>query len=260
MRVRGGRSASSTSCTRGAATSSTRARGRAADGFEHIDPLLGTDPATLALPIGCPTVVPEAAVDAGARRPRRARSSTACGSERCGGGGAAPHALLEPWAGAVVNSAETVRAFRAEVPGVRLLVDTGHVADWGGDPCELLELADHVQLRQGKPGHTQVHVDDPTRRRRLRRGASHGSTRSTTAGKLSVEYFDLPENGWPLDDPERLGPRPRRVLGVALGGAGPGREREARRRHALERDEVAGERVGDEQRAQVGAAEAAVGA
>ena len=45
---------------------------------------------------------------------------------------------------------------------MRLLVDTGHVADWGGDPCELLELADHVQLRQGKPGHTQVHVDDPS--------------------------------------------------------------------------------------------------
>jgi sugar phosphate isomerase/epimerase len=22
-------------------------------------------------------------------------------------------------------------------------------------------------------------------------------------GKLSVEYFDLPENGWPLEDPEQ---------------------------------------------------------
>jgi sugar phosphate isomerase/epimerase len=115
---------------------------------------------------------------------------------------AAPGALLEPWAGAVVNSAESVRAFRAEVPEVRLLVDTGHVADWGGDPCELLDLADHVQLRQGKRGHTQVHVDDPS-------GAVDFAAvlarleRLDYRGRLSVEYFDLPDNGWPLDDPER---------------------------------------------------------
>ena len=30
-------------------------------------------------------------------------------------------------------------------------------------------------------------------------------------GKLSIEYFDLPDNGWPLDDPSPMGPRPRRV-------------------------------------------------
>jgi sugar phosphate isomerase/epimerase len=114
---------------------------------------------------------------------------------------AAPGALLEPWAGAVVNSIDAVRAFRAEVPELRLLVDTGHVADWGGDPCALLELADHVQLRQGKPGHTQVHVDDPS-------GAVDFSAvlgrldELDYRGRLSVEYFDLPENGWPLEDPE----------------------------------------------------------
>ena len=92
-------------------------------------------------------------------------------------------------------------AFREEVPELRLLVDTGHVADWGGDPCELLDLAGHVQLRQGKRGHTQVHVDDP------------GGDVDFAAvlaklddldyqGRLSVEYFDLPGNGWPLEDPE----------------------------------------------------------
>ena len=36
--------------------------------------------------------------------------------------GLAPDALMEPWAGAVVNSIESFRAFRAEGPGVRLLV------------------------------------------------------------------------------------------------------------------------------------------
>ena len=219
-----------------------------------------------------PDRVPEAATRVVRDARRRARGSTACGSARCAGGAPRRGALLEPWAGAVVNSAETVRAFRAEVRGVRLLVDTGHVADWGGDPCELLDLADHVQLRQGKP---RPHAGA----RRRSRPASSTSPRcsraldgSTTGARLSVEYFDLPDNGWPLDDPERwardLAARLRALNGVTgharrfgrSGGAGPGREGEAGRRHALERDEVAGDRVGDEQRAQVGAAEAAVGA
>jgi sugar phosphate isomerase/epimerase len=176
-----------------------RALAALADGFEHIDPLLGTDPTSLALPIGCPTAFP---------KPQPGWCATA--APPAGEGmweravrwwKAAPGALLEPWAGAVVNSIDAVRAFRAEVPGLRLLVDTGHVADWGGDPCELLELADHVQLRQGKAGHTQVHVDDP------------GGVVDFSAvfrrldeldyrGRLSIEYFDLPEYGWPLADPE----------------------------------------------------------
>ena len=112
----------------------------------------------------------------------------------------APGALLEPWAGATVCSLDTVRAMQAEVPGLRLLVDTGHVADWGGDPLELLEHADHVQLRQGGPGHTQLHVDDP---------AGVVDFAAVLArlevlgyrGRLSVEYFDLPEYGWALEDP-----------------------------------------------------------
>jgi sugar phosphate isomerase/epimerase len=176
-----------------------RALAARADGYEHIDPLLGTDPASLALPIGCPTAYP---------RPRPGWCATPAPSAGAGmweravrWWKEAPNALLEPWAGAVVNSADAVRAFRAEVPELRLLVDTGHVADWGGDPCELLELADHVQLRQGKPGQTQVHADDPSGAvdfvavlRRL--------DEVDYRGRLSVEYFDLPENGWPLDDPE----------------------------------------------------------
>src|SRR5262245_65953302 len=72
----------------------------------------------------------------------------------------APGCLLEPWAGATVNSLESIQAISEEVPGLRFLIDTGHVADWGGDPLEVLAYADHIQLRQGKPGQTQVHVDD----------------------------------------------------------------------------------------------------
>jgi len=175
-----------------------RARVAAADGYAHIDPLLGTG--NLALPVGCPTAFP---------RPVNTWCSTP--APRAGVGmwdravrwwRAAPRALLEPWAGAVVNSLDAVREFRSAVPGVRLLVDTGHVADWGGDPLELLELADHVQLRQGAPGRTQVHVDDPAGvvdfAAVLRRLSD-----LDYRGRLSVEYFDLPDQGWPLADPEQ---------------------------------------------------------
>ncbi len=176
-----------------------RARAARDDGYEHIDPLLGADAASLALPIGCPTAFPKP-------QPRWcATPAPAAGAgmwERAvRWWRAAPGALLEPWAGAVVDSAEAVHAFRAEVPGVRLLVDTGHVADWGGDPCELLTLADHVQLRQGRRGHTQVHVDDPAGEVDFRAILDRLGALDYR-GRLSVEYFDLPDNGWPLADPE----------------------------------------------------------
>ena len=176
-----------------------RARAARADGYAHIDPLVGVDESALGLPIGCPTAYPKP--QPGWCATPAPVSGEGMWERAVRWWRAAPGALLEPWAGAVVNSAASVAAFRAEVPGVRLLVDTGHVADWGGDPCELLDLADHVQLRQGMPGHTQLHVDDP------RGVVDFGAVLDRLdalgyAGKLSVEYFDLPPNGWPLDDPE----------------------------------------------------------
>jgi sugar phosphate isomerase/epimerase len=175
-----------------------RARLAAGDGFAHIDVMADVDPQSLALPVGCPTAFP---------KPRPGWCSTP--APRDGPGiwektvelyRGAPGALLEPWAGAVVNSVEKCRSILSEVPGLRLLVDTGHVADWGGDPLELLPFAGHVQLRQGRPGSTQVHPDDPT-------GVVDFVAvidrldKLGYQGVLSVEYFDLPENGWPLDDP-----------------------------------------------------------
>jgi sugar phosphate isomerase/epimerase len=174
------------------------ARRAAGLGFEHIDVLVDVDAASLALPVGCPTAFP---------KPRAGWCSTP--APRTGPDmwdrtvrwfRAAPGAILEPWAGATVCSAETVRAVQAEVPGLRLLVDTGHVADWGGDPLELLEHADHVQLRQGRPGSTQLHVDDPTGV--VDFGAVLARLEALDyRGRLSIEYFDLAEYGWPLDDP-----------------------------------------------------------
>jgi sugar phosphate isomerase/epimerase len=176
----------------------SRSRLAAADGFAHIDVMVDVDPATLALPVGCPTAFP---------KPQARWCATPAPIDRDGMWErcvrwfrAAPGALLEPWAGAVVHSRETCAAMMAEVPGLRLLVDTGHVADWGGDPLELLPYADHVQLRQGAPGRTQLHVDDPDG------VVDFGAVLAALdargyEGRLSVEYFDLPEQGWSLADP-----------------------------------------------------------
>jgi len=110
-----------------------------------------------------------------------------------------PRCRIEPGPGTVCGSVESARALVEAVPGLRLTVDTGHVAAWGEDPVELLDLADHVQLRQAAPGRPQAHVDDG--------GAVDFSAvvdrleRLGYRGRLSVEYFDLPAYGWPLDDP-----------------------------------------------------------
>jgi len=156
------------------------------------------DPATLALPVGCPIAFPKP-VAGWCATPAPARAE-GMWDRALRWWRAAPGALLEPWAGAVVHSLETVRAFVTEVPGTRLLVDTGHVADWGGDPCELLEFADHVQLRQGAPGRTQLHVDDPAGVVNFDAVLARLDALGYS-GRLSIEYFDLPEHGWPLADP-----------------------------------------------------------
>jgi len=185
-----------------ARVSSVEERSRRArdDGFEHIDPLVGTDPDALALPVGCPTAFPlpaagwcstPAAADGAGRWEKTVERFRA-----------APGCLMEPWAGSVVGSTERVLDMLAAVPGLALLVDTGHVADWGGDPLELLPHARHVQLRQAMPGSTQIHVDDP-------RGVVDFAAVVDRLqglgyqGRCSVEYFDLPEQGWGLADPRQ---------------------------------------------------------
>jgi sugar phosphate isomerase/epimerase len=167
-------------------------------GFEHIDVNVEIDPESLVLPVGCPTAYPKP--QPGWCTTPAPRNEPGMWERTVRWFRRSPGALLEPWAGSVVNSLETARAMMYEVPGLRLLVDTGHVSDWGGDALEMLEYADHIQLRQGKPGSTQVHVDDPSGvvdfaavLRRLDDLAYEGC--------LSVEYFDLPEHGWGLDDP-----------------------------------------------------------
>ncbi|MCZ7525408.1 MAG: sugar phosphate isomerase/epimerase [Acidimicrobiia bacterium] len=166
-------------------------------GFDHLDVVGGEpgDPGDLVLPVGDRIAFPDP-------RPGCSHPAPPAGEGAWDRAVAAyrraPGARMEPWPGSVCGSTETTLAMLEEVPGLRLLVDVGHVAAWGGDPLELLPWADHVQLRQAGPGRPQAHADDGTvdfaavfdRLEELR-----------YRGRLSVEYFDLPGLGWPLDDP-----------------------------------------------------------
>jgi sugar phosphate isomerase/epimerase len=110
-----------------------------------------------------------------------------------------PTVRLEPGPRTSASSIERIRALVAAVPGIKFTIDTGHVATWGEDPVEVLRYADHVQLRQAAKGDPQRHAD------------AGGDVdfaavlaeldRLDYQGAISIEYFDLADMGWPLDDP-----------------------------------------------------------
>jgi sugar phosphate isomerase/epimerase len=86
-----------------------------------------------------------------------------------------------------------------DVPGLRITLDTGWAVFCGYDPLEVADLAGHVQLRQARPGHAQLHPDE---------GGDvdfaavvKGFGALGYEGLFSVEYFDLPGMGLPLVDP-----------------------------------------------------------
>ena len=166
-------------------------------GFAHMDFAVDSLGAECALPVGevcsprvpqagctwlAPTLRDEGSFDFAVRRLRES------GCTR-----------VEVGPRSVAGSVEMARALVDAVPGLRLCVDTGHVTTWGEDPVDLLDLAGHVQLRQAAPGLPQLHVDDPRGvvdfGAVLRRLDELGYD-----GLVSVEYFDLPELGFPLDD------------------------------------------------------------
>jgi hypothetical protein len=166
-------------------------------GFAHIDTAVDSVGQACALPIGevcsprepragctwlAPTLRDEGSFDFAVRRLREV-----------------PGARVEVGPGSVAGSVEMARSLVEAVPGLRLCVDTGHVTTWGEDPIDLLDLAGHVQLRQAAPGLPQLHVDDP--RGAVDFKAVLGRLDALGYdGLVSVEYFDLPDLGWPLDD------------------------------------------------------------
>ena len=110
-----------------------------------------------------------------------------------------PTARLEPGPHTSAGSIEKIEALAAAVPGLQLTLDTGHVAWWGEDPVQALRHAGHVQLRQAAKGRPQLYPDE---------GGDVDFAavlaeldRLDYRGALSIEYFDLPDMGWGLDDP-----------------------------------------------------------
>ena len=160
-------------------------------GFQHIDVTLG-DPTDLVIPVGDRfSMFPRPGFTSGPA-PIGARTWEKTVDDYRN----APGARMEPWLGSIVGTTEEVFAMLEEVPGLRLTLDVGHVVAWGGDPAELLPYADHVQLRQAKRGHSQA-IEGEVDFSAILKCLEELDYR----GKLSVEYFDLPQRGWSLDDP-----------------------------------------------------------
>jgi sugar phosphate isomerase/epimerase len=172
---------------------SAAARRAAEHGFDHIDLIAEWGDEPLALPIGNRmTRHPVSACSMAAAMEGSDWDEAVALYRSC------PGMQLEPWSRSICNSNETTMAMLEAVPGLRLLIDTGHFADWGGDPIPLLRYADHVQLRQAAPGRNQLlpeegDVDFP--------GVFAELHRLRYCGLLSIEYFDKPMWDWPLEDP-----------------------------------------------------------
>jgi sugar phosphate isomerase/epimerase len=110
-----------------------------------------------------------------------------------------PGIRVEPGPRSLLSTPAEIRAMCEAVPGLRLTLDTGWSVFCGFDPLEVADLADHVQLRQARPGRAQMHIDeegDVDFAALLAGFAALGYQ-----GLFSVEYFDLPELKLPLEDP-----------------------------------------------------------
>jgi sugar phosphate isomerase/epimerase len=169
----------------------------AALGFDHLDIGLdrreGAPEEPLALPVG-DRLGSEPRAGCTVRAPRQCTWEEGVAFLR-----AVPGVRVEPSPPSLLNSVAAVRAMCEEVRGLRITLDTGWTVYSGEDPADLADLAGHVQLRQARRGVAQVHPDEPG-------DVDFGAFFERLAavgydGLLSVEYFDLPELGLPLEDP-----------------------------------------------------------
>ena len=179
-----------------------------ADGFDHIDVMLGDRSGTLVLPIGCPIGVPEAGAhvvrDPGTTRRRR----------RVGPDGP----VVARRAAGVVRTVG--RRFGALDRAGRRPAPTrsracGSSSTPVTSPTGAATCSSCCRSRRTSSSATPARRD-PGRagrgRRRLRRVLRRLEALDYD-GVLSIEYFDLPEHGWPLRRPAHSRTRSLRVAG-----------------------------------------------
>jgi len=171
------------------------ARRAAALGWDHIDITVDGPEPTLALPVGDRYSGTTPITGCTVRTPRR----DVAWDEAVAFLRAVPGVRCEPSPYSILHSAAAIRAMCEAVPGLRITLDTGHIAAWGEDPVDLLDLAGHVQLRQARRGVAQVHVDDAGDVDLA--AVVHRLDALDYRGLVSVEYVDLPDLGLPLADP-----------------------------------------------------------
>jgi xylose isomerase-like TIM barrel protein len=109
-----------------------------------------------------------------------------------------PTAVTEPWAGSVLATNAQTKELLKEVPGLRLIVDVGHLVFRDEDPYELLEFADIVQLRDCAPSRQQLPVGEGVMDFKKVKAELE---RLDYQGLITVEYFDLPWVGYPSQTP-----------------------------------------------------------
>jgi hypothetical protein len=177
----------------------TVAERAAALGWDHLDITVGaiaaSDEPSLALPVGDRYSGELPITGCTVRTPRRdVPWDDAVAFLR-----STPGIRCEPSPFSILNSVAAIREMCNAVPGLRLTLDTGHVATWGEDPVEVLDLAGHVQLRQARRGVPQVHIDETGDVDFA--AVMHRLDELAYEGLVSVEYVDLPDLGLPLDDP-----------------------------------------------------------
>ena len=172
-------------------------RRAAALGFDHIDIGLDRLPEsgepTLALPIG-DRIGSTPQTGCTVRPPRSCTWDEGVAFLR-----QQPGIRVEPGPRSLLSTPEAIRAMCQAVPGLRLTLDTGWSVFCGYDPLEVADLADHVQLRQARPGRPQMHIDEEGDVDFAAVVAGFASL--GYQGLFSVEYFDLPDMGLPLEDP-----------------------------------------------------------
>jgi sugar phosphate isomerase/epimerase len=165
-------------------------------GFDHIDlgldRLDGVEP-ELALPVG-DRIGSTPRTGCTVRPPRNCTWEEGVAFLR-----SEPMIRVEPGPRSLLDTADAIRAMCAEVPGLRLTLDTGWSVFCGFDPLEVADLTGHVQLRQARPGTPQMHVDDDGDVDFA--AVIAGFAAIGYSGLFSVEYFDLPDMNLPLDDP-----------------------------------------------------------